>query len=349
MRGALTSAAIFRSMRPRPFPANRLGRAFPIKHPLIWRKYLTYRRRTFATARQLRTGGLAGWALGRTRLGGLAQMGFVVVAKESTMFCGNCGTALADSAHFCTACGVACGAPASAGTTIPVAASADAATARAAATATGAVAVAAVGMKHASSDPSQTDILAPGDTPAQEVVHLGWENKIRILGNPDVWSGMLLVFGISCALGAILFFVISKSVWAVLGAGAAFLGFMALFIIVGFVIDLFGGFLTRFALTTSGVRSLGGKGARTAAQTAFWVGVLAGKPGAAGAGLLAESEQDNFIAYPEISEVRLRPGRFNIRVKGGFLQKPIALYCLPDNYVRAEALLRQHCPQSKFV
>lgn len=248
------------------------------------------------------------------------------------MFCGNCGTAISDGARFCSKCGTACRAPEAAGMPVALAAS-DSAAFTAATAASAAV----------------TAERPASDTPAQEVVNLSWENKIRILSNPDVWNGMLMVFGISCTVGAIFFFAISKSPWAVVVAGSAFLGFMALFIVVGFVIDLFGGFLTGFALTTSGVRSIGGKGAKTAAQTAFWVGVLAGKPGAAGAGLLAESEQNNFIAYPEITQIKLRPGRFNIRVKGGFLQKPIALYCLPDNYARAEALLRQHCAQSKFV
>jgi hypothetical protein len=146
-----------------------------------------------------------------------------------------------------------------------------------------------------------------------------------------------------------LFLAISKSPWALLVGAGVFAFLMAIFVVVGLVIDLFGGFRTTFALTTTGVRSIAGKGAGRAADTAFWAGVLAGSASVAGAGMLAKSEQNVFIAFRDVTKVKLRPGRRYILVKGGFVQKPIALYCLPDNYPQAEAILRQQCPGAKFV
>lgn len=234
------------------------------------------------------------------------------------MFCENCGNQISDTARFCGNCGTAFSPPEN--TDAPVA---------------------QLSPDHYNDTETST--------PEAEEISLTWENRIRILKNPDVWRGVLMTFGISCFLGAILFFAISKSPWALLVAAGAFAFFIAIFVAVGFVIDLFGGVLVRFALTTFGVRSIAGKGAKIAANTAFWVGVLTGKAGTAGAGILARSEQNNFISFQDVSEVKLRPGRCYIRVKGGFLQKPIALYCLPDNYIDAEAILRQKCSQAKFI
>lgn len=233
------------------------------------------------------------------------------------MFCEKCGNNIPDVAHFCSRCGTASSPMV---TTTPVA-------------------------------PLSTNQIV--DTPAgsseTEGLYLAWENQIRLLSNPDVWRGILMAFGISCALVTVLFLAISKSPWALLVGGGAFAFFILMFVIVGFVIDLFGGFHARFALTTTGIRFIAGKGAGAAADAAFWAGVLLGKGGLAGAGLLAKSEQNTFIAFQDVTEVKSRPGRRNIKVKGGLLQKPIILYCLPDNYTKAEEILRQRCVAAKFV
>lgn len=234
------------------------------------------------------------------------------------MFCENCGNQISDTARFCGNCGTAFSPPEN--TDAPVA---------------------QLSPDHYNDTKTST--------PEAEEISLTWENQIRILKNPDVWSGILMAFGISAFLLGIFLSAISKSLDGLLLAAGIFTFLMTVFVVVGFVIDLFGGFQVRFALTTFGVRSIAGKGAKIAANTAFWVGVLTGKAGTAGAGILARSEQNNFISFQDVSEVKLHPGRCYIRVKGGFLQKPIALYCLPDNYIDAEAILRQKCSRAKFI
>jgi hypothetical protein len=176
-----------------------------------------------------------------------------------------------------------------------------------------------------------------------EQLWLSWESRVRILLNPSVWFGVLLAFGVSTCLFTALMLAISKSPWALAVGAGIFTFFMVIFLFVGLVIDLFGGFRVSFALTTLGVRSISGKGAKMAADAAFWTGVLAGSAGAMGAGLLAKSEAFVFIPYEEVSKVKLRPGRRYILVKGGTLQKPIGLYCTDENYPQAEAILRQQC------
>jgi len=188
---------------------------------------------------------------------------------------------------------------------------------------------------------------AGGATPEQ--LWLAWEARIRVLLNPAVWGGVLAAFGISSCLLSVLMLFISKSPWALAIGGGLFLFFMVLFVLIGAVIDLFGGFRTTFALTTHGVRSIAGKGAGRAADAAFWGGVLLGSAAGAGAGLLAKSEQNVFIPYGEVTKVKIRSGRRYIVVKGGFMQKPIGLYCTPENFAQTEAILRQLCTAAQFV
>lgn len=187
------------------------------------------------------------------------------------------------------------------------------------------------------------------ERPEVEQLELTWENRIKLLLNGGFWSAILLVLGIACGLMTTLLLFISKSATALL-VGAGVFGFiLVLIVFVAALIDLFGGFRIRYALTTAGVRSIMGREAKLAADAAFWTGVLSGSLGAMGGGMLAKSEQKVFIAFQNVTEVKLRPRRRFIRVKGGFLQKPIALYCLPDIYQEAETILRRQCPTAKFV
>ena len=189
-----------------------------------------------------------------------------------------------------------------------------------------------------------TDEMATTGETGGEELWLAWDARVRVLLNPSVWGGVLLAFGISSCLFTALMLFISKSPWALAVGAGIFAFFMAIFVVVGLAIDLFGGFQTTFALTTQGVRSIAGKAAGRAADAAFWTGVLLGSAGAAGAGLLAKSEKNVYIPYGEVTKVKFKPGRRYILVKGVFLQKPIGLYCTPENYDQAEAILRQECP-----
>ena len=256
------------------------------------------------------------------------------------MFCAECGKQIPDTARFCSFCGAAIAAsaapPARAPSPPPPPPPPRPASFR------------------APVEPPDDDETEPVESEAEpegeaERIVLAWENRIKILSNPAVWRGVLLAFGISCALAGIFFFVLSQDVDGLLIGLGAFGGFMVLFLLIGAVIDLFGGFRVRFALTTAGVRSMSGKGAKAAAGTAFWVGVLAGNPATAGAGLLARSEQNMFIGYDEVKTLEFWPGRRYIEVKAGMLSKPIGLYCLPENYTPAADLLRQMCPTAKVV
>jgi hypothetical protein len=152
-----------------------------------------------------------------------------------------------------------------------------------------------------------------------------------------------MAFGIPCVLLGIFLAVIAKRPEFALIVPLGGMGIlMGIFVLVGVVIDLFGGFKVVFFLTSHGVRSVAGKGAKAAATTAFWMGALTGRPGVAGAGLLAESEQNVFIPWQEVTKIKVKTWRRFILVKREWGYKPIGLYCTPENFPQVMEILRYY-------
>ncbi|MGD9949896.1 MAG: hypothetical protein AB7U29_15660 [Desulfobulbus sp.] len=70
------------------------------------------------------------------------------------------------------------------------------------------------------------------------------------------------------------------------------------------------------------------------------LGLLSGKPSVAGAGMLAQSRQDQTIRWKNIRKVRRYPRIHTILVHGGFAEH-LALFCTPENYLDVDALVNQ--------
>jgi len=178
-------------------------------------------------------------------------------------------------------------------------------------------------------------------TTTDERLLITWENHVRLLVNPSVWSSMTLALGIPSVLLGIFFAFLAKRIeYLVLVPAGFFGGIAAIFVLIALVIDAFGGMKATFFLTSHGVRFVAGKGAKAAAQVAFLAGVLSGRPGLAGAGQLAESEQSVFIAWADISAIHVKASRHYILVKRGWGDKPIGLYCKPENFRQVLDTLR---------
>lgn len=176
-----------------------------------------------------------------------------------------------------------------------------------------------------------------------ERIRLTWETRVRLLTNPSVWSSMLLAFGIPSVLLGLFFAVIAKrpefALLIPLGSLSILFG---IYIVVALVIDAFGGFKATYFITTDGVRAVSGRGAKTAVAVAVLAGALAGKPGLAGAGMLAESEQDVFIPWEDIRTIKVKPGRRFIHINREWGSKPIGLYCTAENFQEVIGILRTH-------
>jgi hypothetical protein len=71
------------------------------------------------------------------------------------------------------------------------------------------------------------------------------------------------------------------------------------------------------------------------------LGLLSGKPAAAGAGMLAQSREEVFLRWNRVTKVKYKPKSHTILLRGGRTEQ-IALFCADENYpqIEHEVMLR---------
>ncbi|MPN57937.1 hypothetical protein SDC9_205633 [bioreactor metagenome] len=68
------------------------------------------------------------------------------------------------------------------------------------------------------------------------------------------------------------------------------------------------------------------------------LGLLTGKPAAAGAGMLAQSRQEVSLRWNRVTRAKYKPKSRTILLRGGWTEN-IALFCADDNYEQIEAFV----------
>lgn len=69
-------------------------------------------------------------------------------------------------------------------------------------------------------------------------------------------------------------------------------------------------------------------------------GLLSGKPAAAGAGMLAQSRQEVFMRWSDVTKVEYKAGSLTILLRGGWTEQ-IALFCTQENYPQVRQFVQQ--------
>lgn len=174
----------------------------------------------------------------------------------------------------------------------------------------------------------------------QEAVR--WEISVPIFKNKIIIKQLGIGLGIPFGLVALLIgYTSGRSVYTLysLSLIAALFIFTWLFIMAVYR----GKYEAEFVLD--------GKGALCRTQTrqaqknriintlAIVLGLLSGKPAAAGAGMLARSGQEVFIRWNRVAKVTYKPQSRIILLRGGWTEQ-IALFCTDENYLLAERLVR---------
>ncbi|MBL0172116.1 MAG: hypothetical protein IPP90_15600 [Gemmatimonadaceae bacterium] len=174
----------------------------------------------------------------------------------------------------------------------------------------------------------------------EQVLLPGWSHRIRMLTSGRLWKSFVLVFGIPVTVIAIIVaFTVQPSDGMLVLAGGLSL-FAVLWALVGAIIDVSGGFTAAYVLTDRGVHFQLGKGSRGAADAATLLGAFARAPGAVGAGLLARSEQEAFIAWSAIRKVTVRARSRYVQIRAGLGSKPVGIYCTEQNFTTVCDLIR---------
>ncbi|MBS3821566.1 MAG: hypothetical protein GVY24_03600 [Planctomycetes bacterium] len=167
---------------------------------------------------------------------------------------------------------------------------------------------------------------------------LRWQIRVRIFKDPVIVRQLGLAIGIPFGLLAVLFTVLSfQSRGALYG-----LGLIGLLMVLTwlFVMVVYGGkYDAEFILDDKGVscRTQSGQARKNRVINTLTVGLglLAGKPGVAGAGALAASRQQVFIRWNRVRKARFNPRTRTILIRGGFAEH-IALFCTAENYALVE-------------
>lgn len=176
---------------------------------------------------------------------------------------------------------------------------------------------------------------------------LAWDITVPLLTNRfmlfDFARWMLLTYGVmllvACLIG--LFTRDLGVLWNVCQLfGLVCSGMTLLFVLIMLIF-----FRNRmefaFSVDKDGVNALvPSRRAKAGTRLAMLLGVLAGKPGVAGAGLLARAQENTRLEFAELRRVRFSPGPAVISLRDKWFRH-VRLYCRPDNYAEVEELVER--------
>ena len=166
-----------------------------------------------------------------------------------------------------------------------------------------------------------------------------WAIRVPILRNRVILKQLGIAIGIPFGL-LIIFLLFIKAFY---GVGLIAILFLLTFL---FITIVWGGkYDVGFEIDNSGIRSftLENQAKRNKILNALTVvaGLISGKPVVAGAGMLAQSQQDVQIKWKRFKKVKYIPLRHVIMIKAGFAEN-LALFCNKDNYEEVEMFVRSH-------
>lgn len=178
-----------------------------------------------------------------------------------------------------------------------------------------------------------------------------WQTSVPIFKNPIILQQLSVALGIPFGLVALAIGFSS-------GKGTDTLYALCLIVMVLVLAWLFiivayrGKYEAKFVLNNKGALC------RTQAKQAnknqvinnltFMLGPLTGKPTIAGAGLLAQSQQEVLIPWNRITRIKYKPKSHTILLCNGRTEQ-IALFCMQDNYALVEKFVLQRTGQTDGV
>lgn len=171
-----------------------------------------------------------------------------------------------------------------------------------------------------------------------------WQISVPIFRNTAILKQLGLAIGIPFSLVVLVIGLSSgKSVDTLYGLG---LIVALLFLTWLFIMAVYRGkYEAEFVLDGKGVlcrtQAKQAKKNRIVNTLTVVIGLLSGKPAAAGAGMLAQSRQEVFLRWNRVTRVNCKPKSRTILLRGGWTEN-IALFCADENYEQIEAFVRRN-------
>lgn len=170
---------------------------------------------------------------------------------------------------------------------------------------------------------------------------LEWKISVPLFKNTVILSQLGLAIGIPFGLLAVILGIESgESVYTLYALGVIcallFLTWLILMVVYG------GKYEVEFVLDDKGAhcRTQAGqrKKNRIINTLVVVLGLLSGKPAAAGAGMLADTRQTVFLRWNRVTRVKYKPRSYTILLRGGWTEN-IALFCTQDGYHAVEQIV----------
>lgn len=167
---------------------------------------------------------------------------------------------------------------------------------------------------------------------------LSWQISVPIFRSSVILKQLSLAIGIPFGLVVLIIGLTSgKSIYTIYAL--CLIGALLFFTWVCILLVYRGRYEAEFVLDENGVlcrtQAKQQKMNRTINTLTVVLGLLSGKPSAAGAGMLAQSRQEIFLQWSRISKVKCDPGSQVIFLWSGRIDQ-IALFCTQDNYAQVK-------------
>jgi hypothetical protein len=167
---------------------------------------------------------------------------------------------------------------------------------------------------------------------------LDWTVRVPLLTNRVILRQLVWWAGITALLCGAIFgaILMSEDGWEALPTvltivAFTFGGILALAVLV-MALFFFNRMTLRFHLDSEGIKmATGDAKVRAANSAAIVLGVLAGKPGAVGAGLAGRSQERDSVKWSEVRRWRALPDLHAVEVRRGF-PGPLYVYAPADLY-----------------
>lgn len=169
-----------------------------------------------------------------------------------------------------------------------------------------------------------------------------WKISVPIFRDPVILKQLGIAVGIPFGLVALVITLMSDgSVYTLYALGLiGVLLFLAWLLIMAVYR---GRYEVEFILDDQGVlcRTQAGQAKRSRIINFLTVvlGFLSGKPAVAGAGMLAQARQSEFLQWGCVTRVKYRPRQRTILLRGGWTEN-IALFCTEENYRTVEQAVK---------
>lgn len=170
-----------------------------------------------------------------------------------------------------------------------------------------------------------------------------WKVSIPIFKNIIILKQLGMAIGIPFGFVALIIMLISGGSRDAMYA----LGLISVLLLLTWLLIMAmyrGNYEAEFVLDQKGARcktqARQAKKNRVINTLAVVFGIFSGKPAVAGAGLLAQSRQEVFLRWNDVTKVKWHPQSRTILLRGGWMEQ-ISLFCAQDNYEQIENFVLQ--------